>query len=392
MEQLNKYIHVNTPFILGTALSVLLTACGGGSDSSSSNTTDTPVTETTVETPETIEDQFSLWLNDVSNNLIIPNYLTLNESAASFSVATQEFCQLTSPEQSDLDALQSSWAALNVSWQQAQWVKVGPILESNRYFRIQLWPSDFVSRDVEIFLSSQTSLDADAVSSSSVSGQGLPALEYLLYPSESSDSLLTAVDQPKRCEVIQAISENIENITSEVYQEWIPTGGNYVNDLVEGTGEFSGISDSVDELVTNWLESIEFVKDEKMLAPLGVEAPGEPELAEYVLSDQSIASIQANITTFEGIFTANGGHGFDDILITFLDQPSISTLMSDSISEAMTTVNGLSDNYAELLNSSDGRIDVDNTIQKLRDLRDLVTIDFVQATDINIGFNSNDGD
>jgi len=378
--------------LLAGTFALVVSGCGGGG---SSEKQPTPVTPTTPTTPTgTLDDQFSLWLTDLSNKVILPNYQTLDMKAKQFSADSLAFCHLDNAKSSDLTELKVSWQELNLAWQSIQWVKIGPILEHNRNFRIQLWPDSrgYVARDVEKFLLTQSTLDVGTVAKSSVSGQGIPALEYLLYPHSTQDSLHNATDKNKRCEVVMAISENLAIISSEVLEAWQATGGNYIAQVIGGTGEFTSVKDAVEEIVTNWLEQVERVKDEKMLAPLASEAPGTPEITEFHLSEQSLLSIQANVKSFQQIFTAGDGHGFEKILIEFLDQPTIATQMKDRITAAITATETLSGLYTELLNSDDGRVIIDHNIQMLRDVRDILSIEFIQATDINIGFNSNDGD
>ena len=129
-----------------------------------------------------------------------------------------------------------------------------------------------------------------------------------------------------------------------------------------------------------------------MLVPFGTETPGFPDKTEHLLSDNSVKSIQTNIETFKVIFTAGGGHGFDNILIDHLAQQNISTEMSSAIDGAISDSALLGGSYTTLLKTTDGRTNIAETINSLRAIRDVLTVDFVQATDINIGFNSNDGD
>ena len=378
--------------LLVSTIALGVIGCGGGGGGEKQPT---PVTPTTPTTPSgTLDDQFTLWLTDLSNKVILPNYQTLDDEAKQFSAESLAFCQLDNANASDLTELKVAWQELNLAWQSIQWVKIGPILEHNRNLRIQLWPDSrgYVVRDVEKFLLTQSTLDVDAVAKSSVSGQGILALEYLLYPNSNQDSLLNASNKSKRCEVVMAISENLATISAEVLEAWQVTGGNYIAQVIGGTGEFTSVKDAVEEIVTNWLEQVERVKDEKMLAPLASGAPGIPSITEFYLSEQSLVSIQANVKSFQQIYTAGDGHGFEKILVEFLEQPAIATQMNDRIAAAITATETLSGLYAELLNSDDGRVIIDNNIQKLRDVRDILSIDFIQATDINIGFNSNDGD
>jgi predicted lipoprotein len=379
--------------LVGT-LALVGVGCGGGG-SEKEITPVTPVTPTTPSTASgTLDDQFTLWLTDLSNKVILPNYQTLETKATQFSDSSKAFCQLDIAKASDLTELRVAWQELNGAWQTIQWLKIGPILQYNRNFRIQLWPDSrgYVARDIENFLLTQTTLDVNAISKSSVSGQGVPALEYLLYPATNQDSLLSASNKTKRCEVMVAISDNVTTISGEVLEAWQTTGGNYIAQVIGGNGEFTGVSDAVEEIVTNWLEQVERVKDEKMLEPFALTAPGSPSMAEFYRSEQSLVSIKANVLSFQQIYSAGGGHSFEKILVEFLGQQTIATQMNDSITAAIEATEDLSGLYAELLSSDEGRAILENNIQKLRELRDILSIDFIQATDINIGFNSNDGD
>jgi predicted lipoprotein len=375
-------------------LSVTLTACGGGSDTTAEITPD-PVAPTTPTTPtNTIDDEFGLWLTDLANNHVLPSYKNLQESSALLSNQTVEFCANASPTNAEHLVLQTSWREVMSSWQEIQWLKVGPIVENNRIFRLHYWPDskDSVGRGITNLLASSEEINEAFIAKQSVGSQGLPALELLLFPEASQETLLNANDKDKRCQVLTAISANVATISEEVNSEWQIAEGNYHAQLTQGTGDFSSKKDAVEELVTNWLEQIERVKDEKMLVPLSVGSPGIPTIAEHALSDTSVLSLQQDIATFNVIYSAGGGHGFDNILIDHLGQQNIATEMLTSIEGAITNANGLSGSYKTLLKTEAGRAQITATIDSLRGIRDVLTVDFVQATDINIGFNSNDGD
>lgn len=376
--------------ILFIALSV--TACGGGGGSSSATTPTTPVTQTPTTPTTTIDDEFAMWLNDISDNVILPGYENLQSQAQAMTDASAVFCSMNAPTTSDLSTLRDSWLVLNLSWQHVQWIKVGPILEESRLFRMQFWPdsNNAVGRGVDSLLLEPT-ITAEFVATQNVGAQGIPALEYLLY-AQSAESLLSADNKNKRCEAVEAIAQNMQNVATDVNTAWQSTGGNYVDQVKNGTGDFTSPKDVVEELVTNWLEQIERIKDEKMLKPLDDNAPGLPSIAEFTLSEASIASIKVNLATLSDIFTANNGHGFDNILADFSAQSVLAEDMQIKIDLAINTIELLDGNYADILNNTSDRETITATIQAVREIRDLLTADFVQVLDINIGFNSNDGD
>lgn len=382
-------LRVVSPLLFTLALS----ACGGGGGSDTTPVTPDPTTPTTPTTPiSTDDEQFGLWLTDLADKVILPGYQDLQNKAQLLSAQSDTFCALNNPSNNDLQTLQQNWADFNNSWQSIQWLKVGPVLEESRIFRLELWPDDnsSVISDIASILNEPV-ITADLFTGKYVGGQGIPALEVFLF---GSDSLVSANDKAKRCEAVTAISENLVNITTDINNAWQGTGLNYVASLTSGSGDFTSRKDAVEELVTNWLEQVEKVKDEKLLQPLAVNAPGIPSFAEFTLANEVINSIKINAASFKQLYTAGNGHGLDDVLTTHFEQQTISDDMTAKIAAIETALNTLDENmtFAQLLNDEASRTKITDVIQKIRELRDVITADFIQATDINIGFNSNDGD
>ena len=388
---INKSNNKNKLKVLAVLLSLtsVLTACGGGSDDAPAAT---PKTTTPPATTEVTEEEFGLYLSDLSKNHILPAYQALQDNSATLKNQTGVFCSIDTPSQDDLAGIQQAWRALNVSWQNINWVGVGPVMENNRVFRMHYWPggSDYIASAMTDLLMMNEEVTETFISKQRVGIQGLVALELLLF--NRQNDLSSADDSAKRCQVLQAISANVATMSTNINQAWKSDGGNYLAHFNQGTGEFSSKKDAVEELVTNWLEQIEGVKDEKMLKPLE-KSSAEGELnSEFPLSEASIASIKANLKTFKTIYLAGGGHGFDDILITHLGQQNIATQMLTAIDASIASAEALDDSLVMLLKTEQGRVKVTETVASIRVIRNLLTADFVQATDINIGFNSNDGD
>ena len=380
--------------ILG--VNMALAACGGGgSDSSSGNGNNDGTTDSgNGGTQTNLTQEFGKWLTDMSDNHIEPGYQSLLTKSEMLNLSVTNFCENSSASDSDLTALQHDWLSAHQSWQSIQWLKVGPVIEKSRNFRFQFWPdsNDAVEKGVDSLLARQEAVTAVYVSGRNVGAQGFPAMETLLFVDDSDTSLLTADDKSKRCEVLSAVSQNVVNMSNEVVTAWSASGGNYRATFIAGTGEFSGPVDVVEEVVTNWLEQLERVKDEKMLTPLGESGPGLPHEAESFVSDTSLQNIKTNIDSFVAIYTANNGHGFDDILNTHLEQTSIASQVLETLTRAQTKINELDGSYETALDTSDSREKLNEVIEALRDFRTVLSADFIQAMDINIGFNSNDGD
>jgi predicted lipoprotein len=346
---------------------------------------------------DTLEDQFSLYLADLTDNHIIPNYVAMQTQAQALKDSADVFCALPSASNADLVLVQQNWQGFNDAWQQIQWLKVGAIVEDDRLLRIQLWPddNDAVGRGVTDLIAEQFVITADYVSEQNLGAQGIPALEYLLFPEISSDSLLIANDKEKRCEVSIAIAENLLNISTNIATDWPATGGDYRAEFVGGTGDFTSIQNVVEELTTNWLQHIEIVEDTKLFEVLGDAAPGNVRNAEHYLSDTSLVSIGNNIQSFLSIYTNDEGLGFDSILLDFLEQQSINDEITASLTDINTQIEQINqdfDSYETMLSDTAGREALTNLVAEMRILIDLIDTSFTQALDLNLGFNSTDGD
>ena len=399
---MHNLVESLTKLALTTSLSVALTACGGGGSDSAAPVV-TPVVVNPVPTM-TLDDQFVLYLTDLTDNHIIPSYVAMQTEAKILKDSTDVFCELLSASASpsslrdaDLVSLQNDWLRFNGAWQKIQWLKVGAVVENDRLLRIQLWPdeNDAVSRGVNDLIAEQFVITAQYVSGENLGAQGIPALEYLLFPKASNDSLLTADDKQKRCEVSSAIAQNLLDMSTDIAADWQAAGGNYRAEFIGGSGDFTSVKNAVEELTTNWLQHIEIVEDTKLNEVLGDSSPGKSLDAEHYLSDTSLASIGINIQSFLSIYTNDDGLGFDSILGDFLEQQTINEELTTSLTSVVTQIEQINqnfDSYETMLADAAGREALTDLVAEMRVLIDLIDITFTQALDLNLGFNSTDGD
>ena len=368
-------------------LALFLTACGGSDNS-------TPTDDTAPSAQQTLEAEFGLWLQDMTDAHIEPGYRVLAEEARRLASSASDFCLLATPGEQDLHQLQEDWRQTNRAWQHIQWLKLGPILEESRLFRLQFWPdsNEAVTKGLAALLNSPETVTPEYIASRNVGAQGLPAAEQLLFAKAAETSLLTGQDGIKRCEVLVAITENISSIGRTLVHAWSDAGGGYGQTFKTGGGEFNGRIDVVEEVVTNWLEQLEKVKDKKLMVPLGSDIPGLPDEAESPLSDESLTNIRINLDALSQIYTANGRHGFDDILTGHLQQDGIAREMTEILARLQSDIGKLQMGLTQAISEESERQLLQQVIDDLRDFRTVLAADFIQALDINIGFNSNDGD
>jgi len=371
-----------------------LTACGNNEAKTTVKTiaAQAEVAAVAIASPTTIEGHWAAYLTDLTNNHILPSYQNFATSSEQFNQSARQFCAQSAPTADDLSLVQQAWLQASQNWQTIQWLKVGPVVDSA--FRIQYWPDNnkAVKRAIARHLQEPTTLTASLIEKKNVGGQGLPAAEYLLYPSSSQDSLLTSESKVKRCELLTAVSQNLSNISADLNQQWQPSGANYANTLISGTGEFNGVKDAVEELMSNWYEHIEKVSNTKTLQSIGEATPGLPKTAENHLSDSSLANLKTNIETFSSIYNAGNGHGLGTVINEFFNAPAVDQAMNKQLTTSLATINKLQGSYTKILSDDQQRLGLINVAYQLLDLQNLFSEDFVKTTKLNTGFNSNDGD
>ena len=184
-------------------------------------------------------------------------------------------------------------------------------------------------------------------------------------------------------------------MSTDITADWQATGGNYRAEFVGGTGDFTSVKNVVEELTTNWLQHIEIVEDTKLNEVLAGSSPGKAREAEHYLSDKSLTSIGINIHSFLSIYTNDDGLGFDSILGDFLEQQTINQELTTSLTSVVAQIEQINqdfDSYETMLADAAGREALTGLVAEMRVLIDLIDITFTQALDLNLGFNSTDGD
>lgn len=155
----------------------------------------------------------------------LPRTEALVSAFAAQRGAWETSCRAESP---DLPALRAAFGNAADAWIAIEHVAFGPLGVHQRAERVSFFPDrrNAVGKAVNglIGRAAKGSLTADDVAGVSVAGQGLPALERLLY----DDAYLkpgTPADMRARCAVGLAIAGNLQAIADAVKAEWLAPDG-----------------------------------------------------------------------------------------------------------------------------------------------------------------------
>ena len=189
--------------ILG--LTGLLVACGGGggsssSDSGSDNGGGTDTGGNNGGQTSTLETELAQWIVDMADGYITPAYQEFETASVELRQASLA-CSEASFGQSELTEIRIAWQQVFDKWQSIQWLRLGPAIDGSNpaHFRIEFLPFDVDAVDRAVFnlLETDEEITADYLTDINVRAQGLPALEVLLYPASSTESLVSAADKEK---------------------------------------------------------------------------------------------------------------------------------------------------------------------------------------------------
>ena len=235
----------------------------------------------------------------VADGFVIPKYEALARATDAQEKAWGSFC----PARVTANALPLLVDYKNVAgaWAAAQLVKTGPIVLFLRQERFYYWPEahDATARALQSLLASNDpkALEPATLEHDSVAGQGLPALERLLFD-DGALAALQSHDGVRRCEVAQAIAHNLNVIAHDVAKEWKAPDG--VRAALAANKSWRGLFADANEatrlLLTDLVTLFTLIDDNKLLNVIGKDAASaKPRLAEAWRSKRSADDIQLNL-------------------------------------------------------------------------------------------------
>ncbi|WP_440053173.1 imelysin family protein [Pseudoalteromonas sp. T1lg65] len=346
------------PLLLASTIALLLSGCGESTSSTSGkdfkgNETDNTDTVTVISF-----DQKKLLVN-LTDNVITPTFEQFAEKAQSLPAPIKAYCDLESefdPTMGDdqakaaLDSAkvvaQDAWKQTMVSWQHAELMIVGPLLENDKELRndIYSWPKGStcsVDQDVAYFEQGDIDGIPYNIRNRSDRRKGLDALEYLLFNEELAYSCSNSIiagnvlngwnirnEQERkaaRCQYAVEVANDLSHSAQSLLNQW--SGEQGYAQVLKTAGDpgnkFDTETQAINEISDALFYMTEELKDYKLATPLGMFAnscgrEACPADVESRYAKHSIENIKANIAAFEQLFLGGGSEpsntGFDDFL------------------------------------------------------------------------------
>lgn len=156
----------------------------------------------------------------VVDGFIRPGYRRFAETSGQLTTAMMQLCTAPSPE--TLAKARQAFATTATDWARIEVVRVGPVIEKNRFERILFYPDRKGTglRQVQALLAQpdETATTPDGLSGKSVAMQGLGALEFVLHSTGSE--ALSGEANGFRCRYGLAVAGNVQRVATDLVQLW----------------------------------------------------------------------------------------------------------------------------------------------------------------------------
>jgi uncharacterized protein len=170
--------------------------------------------------PELTEAGARTVMAKVVDGFIRPGYRRFSESSGQLTTAMMQLCAAPSPE--TLGQARQAFATAATDWARIEVVRVGPVIEKNRFERILFYPDRKGTglRQVQALLANpdETATTPDGLAGKSVAMQGLGALEFVLHGTDAQT--LSGEANGFRCRYGLAVAGNVQRVATDLVEVW----------------------------------------------------------------------------------------------------------------------------------------------------------------------------
>lgn len=329
---------------------------------------------------------------------ILPRYERLATATAAMAEDIDASCPAEGPV--DVEALRAAFHEGMDAWQEVQHVRFGSVELLMRGFRMSFWPDprDSLGEALHVMLADadEAALSADAFIDASVTIQGFPALERLLFDEEQVGALTAGQGMPFRCDLIRTIAGNIAGMSADISREWSEGEDSYRNRMLtpgEDSLRYYDHQEASLDLLQALHGALEITADMKLGPPLGEDIDGaSPHLTESWRSGRSLRNIVLNLEAARDLYAGGDGFGFDDYLRDIAGNPDLADLFDRAFVQTLATAASIDMPLAVAVADPDARPKVEKLKTEASAIAQLIEERMTVAMGLTLGFNALDGD
>lgn len=328
------------------------------------------------------------------DDFIRPGYRDLMEGTESLAEAAHVLCE--KPSEETLGDVQMTFDEVVQQWSTIEIVRVGPVLDGNRFERFLFFPDRKSTglKQVQRILatSDETATSPDTLKGKSVATQGLGALEYVLYGTGAE--VLPQEKGGFRCRYGAAIADNLKTIAAELSAEWEKPDG--IQKAWKNPGPANPLyrdgKEAATELLGILVHGVESIRDQR-LRPFyagiikGEPDKGHPKLAIYWRSGNTMPALSANFMALQTLFNAADMQA----LLPKEDQ-SVVSAVNYVLQAIVDDADQIDLPIDEAIADDDQRALLNRILQNTNDVLQRLNLDFGAAIGLTSGFSFADGD
>jgi predicted lipoprotein len=340
----------------------------------------------------TITDSFdrSAMLTNIADNIMIPAYDDFNTKMSTLKTVAETFT--TTPNQTNLEALRTSWFTAYKSWQHIEMFDIGKAEELQFKFYMNIYP--VTVNDIEDNIING-SYDLNSVNNQDA--QGFPALDYLLHGLADSDTAILekytiAENNDNHKTYLLAILNQMNTLTTSVISDFKAQRNSFV------TSTENTATSSVNKLINDYIFYYEKgLRANKFGIPAGIfSATSLPEKVEgHYKNDVSKALALEALTAVQNLFegkhynAATTGLSLKDYLVK-LNRTDIAAGVSNQMKIAEIQVQSLENSFAIQINTDNTAMT--RSYDELQKAVILLKVDMLQTFNVSVDYVDADGD
>lgn len=326
----------------------------------------------------------------VVDGFIRPGYRAFAARSAELTNAMASLCATPSAE-TQANA-RKAFAAAATAWARIEIVRVGPVIEKNRFERILFYPDRKGTglRQVQALLAQpdESATTPDGLLEKSVAMQGLGALEFVLYGTGAEQ--LASERNSFRCRYGLAVAGSVQRVANELAALWDDPAGVQKDWKNPGpdSASFRTGNEAITEALGILVHSAEAVRDQRIESFYKGEANNTfPKQALFWRSGLTFPMLVANL---EGIHSLLDTSGFRDLLNE--DQRSIVSSIDFVLKQLVRVGSDLNADVEVAVTDPKERQKLDFLLLNSRDLILRLNDSLGGGLGLGAGFSFSDGD
>ncbi|TGK35639.1 imelysin family protein [Leptospira andrefontaineae] len=376
----------------------------------------------------------SAFLEHTGNFVIIPSLEQLTTDTAALEAAAVTYTTSGSTNVTNLAALQTAWDQARVSLKKVEPYYFGPATNPTEYYtkmdgfiKSGARPSanlvkQIIDGTVTVCTATITTLNKTNLTVCPPKYKGIESLEILLFDSDYSRTTIDSnanintanTGSSRRTDYILALAQVINQDALDLYNKWLPSGGNFLREYTTGTGiQFRSQGEAFDTYIQSLGNLVNQIQDSKLGAPacLSVSCTGvgklqepSPVFLEAIYSRVAYKDLRDNLLGIEFAYLGDPADPKISSMSKLVRAQNSS--LDDDIQAEITNfknmidakISGTADLYAEIdadgttMNGTSVITNVKPIWDQAKILKNLMTIDAFSVLGVPNLPSSNDGD